>query len=277
MGWKARLQAAYEVLLGQWWARIVLGLWALVCGYDTFSGAFEQIVPGYELRSLGSIAMGGSHLLPWWSWLMVLQAILTMVLLEYLVRHTDRSKGDTATVEADSDQVIGLQARRDELGSELAAAKAKFLAPPPPPSGVRLITPARSALSPPPPLRPRPPEDTRQKIIDSWSRVGSFEVWQAGALWGNELPAANRLFPVSEATRANTAMIVAAAIDGEINPAEVVETPIEAVLGHRMIEDRTRVNRRGLLDFARARVEYPVFLFPNGPQAEDLPIKRQRG
>lgn len=52
MALRQRLRAAKEILWGHWWFRIALALWALVSGYDTFSGAISQVVPGLELPPL---------------------------------------------------------------------------------------------------------------------------------------------------------------------------------------------------------------------------------
>ena len=87
MGWQTRLQAAREIVWGHRWFRAALAVWFFVSGYDTFSGAISQLLPTYELIPLGSLLVGGAHLLPWWGWMLVLQGLLFASLVEYVIRN----------------------------------------------------------------------------------------------------------------------------------------------------------------------------------------------
>lgn len=87
-----------------------------------------------------------------------------------------------------------------------------------------------------------------------------MQLFQAACLWAEELPPANPAFPISESAQASLEMLKGATISGEIPSTEV--TKYYETLP---IDERARVTRKGLFDFAVARKEYPVFLFPDGP------------
>ncbi len=274
--WPQPISQVLDVIKRHPSVSLALGIMGAVAAYDTFSGQVAQLTD-YELPSLHklfskSVAVGG-HLLPWWGWVIMLLVILNLALLWQRLPAT---KAETP---------------KPVAPPPLASAKAPIEIPmvttnPPqaleraPYPGQGMAIAARPSSSSTPALSRqetdmaprrvaeavlgRVPQESRAKIVRDWSRVGSLELWQAGALWANELPGVNRLFPTSEATRANVAMLMAAAMDGEIDASAVHPGRYEAVLG-RQIDEQSRVSRDGLLVFANGRSEYPLFLFPDGP------------
>jgi len=259
---RACLSAAKEVLWGQWWFRIALAIWFLVSGYDTFSGAFSQIIPGYELVTLGSLVMGGSHVLPWWGWLLILQGLLWAALAEYVARH-----------------IPSLRAASAEPERKIAPAAAVVAAPAPEPTRMLMTNPAptpapdypgKGLMTAPRKSAPATPADlvkamaagaatTRAAAMRRWTKVGSFEVWEAASLWANEPPPVSSLHPTSESSRANLAMLKAAILDGEL--VAVPASGLDSFIG-RGVSDNSRVTRENLIAYARAKGELPPFLFP---------------
>lgn len=100
MDFGARWKAAREILWGHWWFRIALIIWAVFSGYDTFSGVVSQAFPAFELNPLGTLIVGASRLLPWWGWLVILQALLVCSVVEYVLRHVKRLEDAQATPSA---------------------------------------------------------------------------------------------------------------------------------------------------------------------------------
>lgn len=75
---ESRLSTLREV----WASKIVkllVGAWALVASYDGVSSQFE-------LPKLGKVVGMSGNLLPWWGWLLILQAIFVYGLFEYVRR-----------------------------------------------------------------------------------------------------------------------------------------------------------------------------------------------
>lgn len=109
MGWKQRLLIVKELVWGQVWVRVLLAAWTVAASYDALNGVVSQILPGtWELPELGQLFMTGSALLPWWGWLLILQAILTASVIEFVVRHI-------AALDSDLEKKIG--PLRDRIGA----------------------------------------------------------------------------------------------------------------------------------------------------------------
>lgn len=75
----ARVSVLLDVIR-PWFVRILLSLWGVTAGYDGVSNQFG-------LQKIPKVwGMTGS-LLPWWGWLLVLQAIFVFALFEYVRRN----------------------------------------------------------------------------------------------------------------------------------------------------------------------------------------------
>lgn len=95
MGWKQRWLVVKELVWGRVWVRVLLAAWTVAASYDTLNGVISQLLPGtWELPELGVLFMSGSALLPWWGWLLILQAILTASVIEFVVRHISALDSD---------------------------------------------------------------------------------------------------------------------------------------------------------------------------------------
>lgn len=98
--------------------RVAFFAWALVTGYDTLSSQLE--LP--TIRKL--FGMSGT-LLPWWGWLLVLQAIIVLALFEYVrrnlpLRHLDNYDLAPGLGELESD-IEGLRRSIREIAEDRKA------------------------------------------------------------------------------------------------------------------------------------------------------------
>ncbi|MEW6019663.1 MAG: hypothetical protein AB1760_16505 [Pseudomonadota bacterium] len=100
------------ILWDPWWAKAAYGLWILVTGYDTLSGAISQVLPTYELIPLGTL-VGRANLLPWWGWLLILQSILWLVTVGYLIeRPTAAATPEAGAAFGEEEQLALVEALR---------------------------------------------------------------------------------------------------------------------------------------------------------------------
>lgn len=134
-------------------------------------------------------------------------------------------------------------------------------------------TPAPSFIKPP---QPKPSPELARKLaeamvgarqtgraqaVQQWARVGSFELWEAAALWSDELPPKVHLLPLSDSGAANLAMLKAAIVAGDLLPLPPQgPAALRIALGGEA-DDRTRVKRDALVAYAEKIGERPAFLF----------------
>ncbi|MFN3512720.1 MAG: hypothetical protein ACK41C_06740 [Phenylobacterium sp.] len=159
--------------------------------------------------------------------------------------------------------------RRTSKAATTAVANARsgtlpVLAPPPNPRPMTDPTP------PPPPIKTNDVakalgvSNQRALILKQWSRVGSFELFEAAALWVGESPPLQYVVPLTGAAQASFARLKGAILDGEL----IAEPPQGiAAFSHltgRQVDERTRVTRANLIEYAKAQGEKPPFLFPGG-------------
>lgn len=113
------------------WAFAVV---AVIGSVDTFSGIFTQLTD-VTVPTVNAVTrwllMDGSHILPWWGWLMVLQAILTVGLFLEVRRlllgisriHDDISGNVTAQIAKQDawvkDQILDIQTKHRELDDKV--------------------------------------------------------------------------------------------------------------------------------------------------------------
>ncbi|MFN3858825.1 MAG: hypothetical protein ACK4RV_13865 [Caulobacter sp.] len=110
------------------------------------------------------------------------------------------------------------------------------------------------------------------QMAAEWGKVGSFELWQAAALWVDEPPLGAHLLHDSQRYMASYARLKAAILDDQLE--SVPPQGLEALrhLNGKDVTERTRVNRDHLVAFAKKQGERPTFLFgKDQPQ----PTKKQ--
>ena len=213
-------QTAKNLLWGHWLVRIFFFAWALIAGYDTFSGVLGQITPWspWPIRQLFGLAMTtGSHLLPWWGWLLVLQGLVLFAIIDYLSR----------------------------LPVRTVAAEAPEIEPPAPQPSEEEREAARVAAA-----------EKRRAIFKEWSKASSFEIQQAAFLWTGRIPAA--LFVIApDDVRAVSERLIAAVHDGTL---ESDAQPKVIGKGFFLVSEKTRVKRDALIQWATSQNEIPSFL-----------------
>lgn len=101
--------------------------------------------------------------------------------------------------------------------------------------------------------------------MERWQKVGSFELFQAAALWNGETPPQSSLLPLSLIGQANLAMLKAAIADRELIPEPPQGLAALTLLTAPEATEKTRVARENLVAFARQIDEFPPFLFPDSP------------
>lgn len=210
---------------------------SLVAIYDSFSGGVTQVL-GVKLPTLRelfgmSLDVGG-QLLPWWGWVIVLLASLNVTLL---------FRG------APPRRAVEPIARPDVLAEYLSSNPMTNPRHPvgtiPPP-----ITPERL-------LRAAEKLPNWQKIIRDWSRVETYELYQAAALWAGVPPPAVSILPLTPEGQANLAMLKAAIRRGDLQPT-LDDAPSYIRLGPT---ETTCVTREALIAYAEQKGEHPAFLF----------------
>lgn len=133
--------------------------------------------------------MGGSHLLPWWGWLLVLQGLLWASLVEYVARHVGAL------------QVANPAAPTPALGAAQHPGLAKpatLSAPTPipqelPPIPVGLMTAPRPQPTPAPAFTVNMP-NLYPADYEAWDHVDPLTLRQAACLWVNRDPAHFAMF-----------------------------------------------------------------------------------
>lgn len=255
MDLRARVRAAREMLWGQWWFRIMFVIWAGVSGYDTFSGVISQIIPKYELVPLGPLLVGGSHLLPWWGWLLILQGMLWASLAEYVLRHIPALLSPTREgLAADS---ASSTTTASPLAKPEPSVTARIIAPEPQPSFTPRASPTAAAAPSPHSYDYEPQADFR-----AWRHANPLTLRQAASLWGGKDPAHLNLFPLRGAEAAWLQTLLNAVEQGKL----AVQPNPSGQLAVGGAEHHALVARAELARFALAINETPTFL------AEDIAI-----
>jgi hypothetical protein len=211
-----------------WYVKVgsaVAGACALVGGYSGLQSQFPDHLPLLQ----AVVVMTHITVLPWWGWLLVLQAVFTYGLFEYVRVHASPAQPG-----------LTLQERAEANRARLRGAGAPL---------------DFTSVTPPP---PKPLTKPLRLQLGSWAHVDRFKVSEAACLWAGLLPGASYIYDkAGHPAVVGAERLITSEMSQQIAMDDAPWGSDDLTLGS--------VTRVDLLAFANRKGIRPSFLFPDAP------------